>query len=151
MKTIKVSSIAIETRDFTNEETGEISNNFALIFDNPVPGIKKNQDGEFVQTEVTSIVKPASHIAAMLYNGCAELKKVRSLKGESLTATQFAAYLEGATAEITATEMKAGAVDGDYTWQHDGYKYEVKVTLAQDIRDDIAAISREIRRKALGL
>lgn len=151
MATIKVSSIRVEERQFTNEETGEVSNNFALIFDVAVPCMKKQDDGTFAESTTTSIVKEDKKIAAMLYAGCDSLKRVRTLKGSSLTASEFAAYLDGANAEITATKVAAGTVDGDYTWQHDGYKYDVKVSLASDIVADIKDAAKAIRRKALGL
>lgn len=151
MTTIKVSSIRVEERQFTNEETGEVSNNFALIFDAAVPCMKKQDDGTFAESTTTSIIKEDKKIAAMLYAGCDSLKRVRTLKGSSMSTSEFAAYLDGATAEITATKVAANTVDGDYTWQHAGFKYDITVHLTADIETDIKDAARAIRRKALGL
>lgn len=151
MEKIKVNSIGIESRSFVSEETGEVSESFVLVFDVAVPVMKKQNDGTFAKASSTTIIKPASNIAAMLYEGCPDLRRVRTLKGSSMSATEIAAYLDGATGEVSAELVKAGTVDGDYTWQHDGYKYSLNISLAADIASDIKTIAREIRRKALGL
>lgn len=151
MEKIKVSSVRVEQRDFVNAETGEVSANFALIFGDAVPVMRKQTDGTFAESTDTIIIKPAKQVSAILYAGCDELRKVRVLKGSSLTATQISAYLEGATAEVTAKKIAANTVDGDYTWTHDGFKYDVTITLAADIIAEIKAASAAIRRKALGL
>ena len=112
--------------------TSEMENRVAITLSEAVDGIKAMSRGalgnptDFQKVKTNVIYISFRDLSRQLMEQSSIIAAIRSMRGSSFEYRQLAAFLLNAEAEIVAVEHTAGEVVGDYTYEHDGFTYEVK-------------------------
>ena len=126
METIVVTINNVKVFETEDAATVQIS------FNEPIKGLKLDEQGVTTDTDVTSFSMFRSKLTAQLCEVNDDIALYRATQSQALNQKQFGIILTGAKLKINREFKAAGETDGDYTFTRDSYITDViGVTLTE--------------------
>lgn len=126
METIVVTVNNVKVFESEDAATVQIS------FNEPIKGLKLDEQGNTTETDVTSLSIFRSKLTAQLCEANDDIALYRATQSQALNQKQFGIILVGAKLKINREFKAAGETDGDYTFSRDSYITDViDVTLTE--------------------
>lgn len=119
METIVVTINNVKVFESEDAATVQIS------FNEPIKGLKLNEQGATTETDVTSLSIFRSKLTAQLCEANDDITLYRATQGQALNQKQLGIILVGAKLKINREFKAAGETDGDYTFTRNSYLTDV--------------------------